>query len=250
MKAMLFAAGKGTRLQPLTNTLPKCLVKAGSKTLLEHNILYLKKAGVNTIIVNVHHLANQVVDFIAQRDFGVEVHISLEEELLETGGGLMKAKEHFINEETFVVCNSDVFTDFDLNVMIEIHKRNKNLATLAVSDRKTSRYFRFNEQDLLCGWENQTTGEEISWGHVDYHLQAFNSVQIISSEIFGHMGGFEQKFSTIPVYLQAAQKGKRIEAFSMKGAYWIDIGTIEKLEELRSFLNENPGGDSNPRLVL
>jgi len=246
MKAMLFAAGKGTRLQPLTNTLPKCLVKAGSKTLLEHNILYLKKAGVDTIIVNVHHLADQVVDFIAQRDFGVEVHISLEEELLETGGGLLNAKEHFINEEAFVVCNSDVFTGFDLSVMIETHKRNKNLATLAVSDRKTSRYLRFNEQELLCGWENQKTGEEISWGHVDYHLQAFNSIQVISSEIFGHMSGFEQKFSTIPVYLQAAKKGKCIEAFSMKDAYWMDIGTIEKLEELRHYLKKHPCEGSKP----
>lgn len=249
MKAMLFAAGKGTRLQPLTNTLPKCLVKAGSKTLLEHNIFYLKNAGVDTIIVNVHHLADQVIDFIAQRDFGVEVHISLEEELLETGGGLLHAKEHFINEEAFVVSNSDVFTDFDLSAMIETHKSNKNLATLAVSDRKTSRYLRFNEQGLLCGWENQKAGEVFAWSDVDYRLQAFNSVQVISPEFFGQMSGFEQNFSTIPAYLQAAKAGKRIEAFSMKKAYWIDIGTSEKLEKLRSFLNENPGEDSKPRTV-
>lgn len=236
MKAMLFAAGRGTRLQPLTNDTPKCLVKAGDRTLLEHNIHFLKRAGVSKIVINVHHLAEKVMTFVEAHDFGVDVRISHETELLETGGGLLKAVHHFEGEDAFVVCNSDIYTDFDLSAMIDAHRSGKNLATLAVADRETSRYLRFDDQLLLCGWEDRKSGESISWSDVQYTPRAFNGLQVMSSGIFEFMADMGKKFSTIPVYMFAAELGQRIQAFPMEDAFWMDIGTTEKLESLNQYL--------------
>lgn len=250
MKAMLFAAGKGTRLKPLTDRHPKCLVTAGNKTLLEHNILKLRAAGVDTLVINTHHFGDQVSTFIDSNDFGMTIHISREEELLETGGGLLHASEHFLNEEAFIVCNSDIYSDIDLGALISQHKQNQSLATLAVADRVTSRYLRFNEQDHLCGWENRKSGETISWNHDTFKTKAFQGTQIISPGLFDFMGDMGKIFSTIPVYMKAAQAGERISAFPMDHSYWIDIGTVEKLEALREHLHSSPGRDSNPDLVI
>jgi len=238
MKAMLFAAGKGTRLQPLTNDIPKSLVMAGNTTLLEHNIRYLKAAGINNLVINVHHHGQQIIDYLEKNDFGLDIHISKEKELLETGGGLLYARDQFKDEEVFVVCNSDIFTKLDLKEMVEVHRSNNNIATLAVSDRQTSRYLRFNEQGLLCGWENRKTGEAISWNEDPFKAKAFNGVQVLSAEIFDYMDNLGSVFSTIPVYLKAAQAGERISAYDLDDAYWIDIGTPEKLEELRGYLKQ------------
>ena len=239
MKAMLFAAGKGTRLQPLTDTSPKCLVTAGNKTLLEHNLRFLKESGVKSVVINTHHLAQQVIDFVKKNDFGVEIHFSQEADLLETGGGLLQAKSHFQDEEAFVVCNSDIYTDFDLKAMINTHLTSERLATLAVADRKTSRYLRFDDKAMLCGWENRKTGERVSWTENDHTTRAFNGVQVLSPKIFDYMHDFAKAFSIIPVYLKAAEAGEHISAYEIGGAYWIDIGTIEKLEELREYLRDS-----------
>lgn len=236
MKAMLFAAGKGTRLQPLTFEHPKCLIQAGGKTLLEHNIDYLKNAGVTTVVVNIHHLADQVADFLETRDMGVEILISREVDLLETGGGLLFAAHHFKDDAAFVVCNSDIYSNIDLSGMIDLHTQSRNLATLAVSDRTTSRYLRFDQNELLCGWENRKTADVITLNDQDYHTFAFNGLQVMSPEIFDFMTGRGKAFSTIPVYLDAAAAGRRIQAFRTDDAYWIDIGTVEKLESLRARL--------------
>ncbi|MCF7807013.1 MAG: nucleotidyltransferase family protein [Candidatus Marinimicrobia bacterium] len=239
MKAMLFAAGRGTRLQPLTNNTPKCLVKAGDRTLLEHNIQYLKNAGVDTVVVNVHHLADQVIAYVESQSFGVEIHTSHERDLLETGGGLLKARHHFEDEDDFVVCNSDIYTDFDLRVLLGTHRAENNLATLVVAQRETSRYLRFDDHSLLCGWENRISGESISWSSVHYTTKAFNGLQVMSPGIFDYMDGREQAFSTIPVYLDAAEQGERIQAFPMGDAFWMDIGTPEKLDALNEHLYHN-----------
>lgn len=241
MKALLFAAGKGTRLQPLSNHVPKCLVTAGDKTLLEHNIRLLKNAGVDSLVINVHHLAQQVIDFIDSHNFGLDIQISLEEELLETGGGLLFAADHFRGEEAFFVCNSDIYTDLDLSMLMADHLENKSLATLAVADRETSRYLRFNSKGLLCGWENRKTGDEISWNQDPFKKRAFNGIQVLSPKIFDYMNDLGSTFSSIPVYLKAAKAEALIKAYSMDGSYWIDIGTLEKLETLRQYLKKNDG---------
>ncbi len=233
---MLFAAGKGTRLKPLTDQHPKCLVTADDTTLLEHNIQLLKMNGVTSIVINTHYLSSQITDFVNQHDFGVEIKLSPEAELLETGGGLLHAANQFRNEEAFLVCNSDIYTDLDLRALTISHLEHNNLATMAVADRKTARYLRFNDQNLLCGWENQKSGEEIAWNNDPFHPLAFNGIQVLSPRIFGFMEAFGTAFSTIPVYLKAAEAGELIQAYRMDDAFWIDIGTIEKLEELRIHL--------------
>lgn len=235
---MLFAAGKGTRLKPLTDRHPKCLVMAGDKTLLEHNILKLKAAGVDTLVINVHHFAEQVVDFVESKEFGMTIHISREEELLETGGGLLHAVEYFQNEEAFLVCNSDIYSTLDLHALFNQHVDQNNLATLAVADRNTSRYLRFNEENYLCGWENRKTGDTISWNSDPFEAWAFQGIQVISPRLFKYMDGMGDIFSTIPVYMKAAQAGENIGSFPIGDAYWIDIGTVEKLEALRVHLKE------------
>jgi len=246
MKAMLFAAGKGTRLKPLTDRHPKCLVTAADTTLLEHNIRHLMQNGVTSIVINTHHFGQQIVEFIEAKEFEVDIQISEEKELLETGGGLLLAADHFRDEEAFLVCNSDIYTNLDLRSLVISHLENENLATLAVSDRKTSRYLRFNNQQLLCGWENGKTGEQISWNQDSYQTWAFNGIQVLSPGIFEYMDDFGSKFSTIPVYLKAAQAKARIAMHAMDDAYWIDIGTIEKLEELRAYLVTNPSRRLKP----
>lgn len=233
---MLFAAGKGTRLKPLTDRHPKCLVTAGDKTLLEHNILKLKSAGVDTLVINVHHFGEQVSDFITSNDFGMTIHISREEELLETGGGLLHASEHFLNEEAVIVCNSDIYSEIDFGKLVSAHKNSQSLATLAVANRETSRYLRFNEANHLCGWENQKNGETIAWNNDPFETWAFQGIQVISPRLFDYMDGMGKVFSIIPVYMKAAQAGENISAYPMGDAYWIDIGTVEKLEALREHL--------------
>ena len=235
---MLFAAGRGTRLAPLTDRHPKCLVRAGDKTLLEHNILKLKAAGVDTLVINVHHFAEQVIEFVRSKDFGLTIHLSDEKDLLGQGGGLLYASKFFQGEDAFLVCNSDLYTDLDLKALVSAHSDSECLATLAVAQRETSRYLRFDEQFNLCGWENRKTGESTSWDDRHFETWAFNGFQVISPRIFGFMDGLGTSFSTIPVYLKAAQSGEKIKAFAMDESYWIDIGTVEKLDLLREHLEQ------------
>ena len=233
---MLFAAGRGTRLAPLTDRYPKCLVTAGGKSLLEHNILKLQSAGVDTLVINTHHFSQQVKDFVRYKDFGLTIHISEETDLLGQGGGLLKASQYFQGEEAFLVCNSDIYSELDLNTLLSVHSESQSLATLAVANRETSRYLRFDQNNNLCGWENRKTGEKISWSTNSYEIRAFNGIQVISPGIFDYMDEPGTSFSTIPVYLKAAQAGESIKAFPMDQSYWIDIGTVEKLEILRQHL--------------
>lgn len=238
MKAMLLAAGKGTRLQPFTHNHPKCLAIAGGVTLLEHNIRFLKEAGVDYIVINAHHHSKQLIGYVKTHDFGVEIHVSEEAELLETGGGLLNAKEHFVNEEMFVVCNSDIYTDFKLKELIDHHRSRNNLVTLAVANRETARYLRFNDRAILCGWENCKTGDELSWNDDSYIKRAFNGFQVMSPGVFKYMEDRGSVFSTIPVYLAAAIEGEKVGAYEIDDAYWIDIGTPENLKELQMYLGD------------
>jgi NDP-sugar pyrophosphorylase family protein len=238
MKAMLFAAGEGTRLRPLTATRPKCLVSAAGRTLLEHNLLYLQAAGVDTVVINVHYLAEQILAFVAELNPRLSVHFSVEETLLETGGGLWLARKYFEQEEAFLVMNSDIYTELDLQQLLLHHRQTHNLATLAVADRKTSRYLRFDHRDRLCGWENRSTGESISWNTQAFQPLAFNGIQVLSPQIFAYMENRGPVFSTIPVFLDAARAGERVGAFTMNDTYWIDIGTKEKLAALEHYLTE------------
>lgn len=243
MKAMLFAAGRGTRLAPLTNRHPKCLVMAGDKPLLEHNIDKLRDAGADTLVINVHHFSEQVIDFVKAKDFGLTIHISEEHDLLGQGGGLLRAADYFQDEDSFLVCNSDIYSDLDLRRLVLAHEKTNGLATLAVAQRKTSRYLRFDAHLKLCGWENRKSGESAFWDNRSFKAWAFNGIQVISPKIFDYMQGFGSSFSTIPVYLKAAESGEDIEAFPMDDNYWVDVGTVEKLETLRAYLSGKEAGE-------
>jgi NDP-sugar pyrophosphorylase family protein len=237
MKAMVFAAGRGTRLAPLTDSHPKCLVEAGGKPLLQHCLEWLHSHGVSAVVVNTHHHADEVREWIkAFQLTGMELSISHEPKLLETGGGLLAARDHFQSEEHFLAVNSDVFTDLNLTALWDHHTSCNNLATLAVASRTSTRYLRFDEHQLLTGWENQKTGDSVHWGSEEDSRLAFNGIQVFSRNYFEHLEKHQGAFSNIPIFLEAARSGGRIEAYAMDSAAWFDVGTIEKLESLRRYL--------------
>ena len=236
MKAMIFAAGLGSRLKPFTDSHPKALAVVNGKTLLERNILYLQKFGIKEVIVNVHHFADQIIDEIEKHNgWGSTITISDErEEVLETGGGLKKAAWYFEGNKAFVVMNVDILTDLDLMEMIRSHEQEKPLATLAVTQRKSSRYFLFDTYDALCGWRNVQTEEEKPADLIDtqedYDLlkeKAFSGIHIISPDIFSLMKQ-EGKFSMVDVYLDLMKKNK-INSFDHSGGVLIDVGKPESL---------------------
>jgi NDP-sugar pyrophosphorylase family protein len=237
MKAMILAAGLGTRLKPFTDKHPKALAVVNNKTILQRNIEYLASFGITEILINVHHFADQLIDFVTKNNgFGSNISFSDErDEVLETGGGLKKARWFFEKESTpFVVMNVDVLTNMNLHAMIAQHQSDQPLATLAVSSRSTSRYFLFDESNLLCGWRNVKTGQEkISRKSENYIEKAFSGIHVISPQIFPLMK-MEGKFSMVDVYLDLA-KTNVIKAFDHTGSKFIDVGkpeSILKAEEL------------------
>ena len=237
MKAMLFAAGLGTRLGDLTKDKPKALVEIKGKTLLEYAVDYLKSYGVTTIVINVHHFAEKIIDFVEQKNnFGIEIIISDETDmLLETGGGLLKAKEYFDND--FVVYNTDILTDLKLNELIDYHKQNDLLGTLAVRKRETQRYIVFNENLLLSGWKNIATGEEIiTRKYSEENLRAFSGIHVLSPKIFPLLEKFGQKkFSITKAYIEFS-KTENIYGFEHNYGYWIDTGKPKDLEKAKSII--------------
>lgn len=228
---MIFAAGLGTRLKPFTDSHPKALAEVNGKTLLEHTIKYLQRFGIEDLVVNVHHFADQIEQAINDNSgYGSWVTISDEcEEVLETGGGLKKAADHFTGDEPFVVMNVDVLTNLDLGKMIEQHKDSEAMATLAVMKRDSSRQLLFDEHMLLCGWTNTGTGEQkISREVLSMFPFAFSGVQVLSPAILDMP--FTGKFSMIDVYLHFA-KTNLIKGFDHSGNIFIDVGKPESLEK-------------------
>ncbi len=231
MKAMILAAGLGTRLKPFTDKYPKALAIVNGKSLLQRNIEYLSSFGIKDVIVNVHHFARQIKDVIEKNNgFGSNITISDEsDEVLETGGGLMKAKHFFSQKESFVLMNVDVLTNMNLRIMIKQHNSLKPLATLAVTGRKTTRYFLFDDVGNLCGWKNKKTGEQkISKESKKYFEKAFSGIHIISPEIFSLIKR-KGKFSMVDVYLDLA-KSHTITAFDHSTSKFIDVGKPESIK--------------------
>jgi NDP-sugar pyrophosphorylase family protein len=230
MKAIIFAAGLGTRLKPLTLHKPKALVEYKNKTLLQHAIEKLTDAGVTDIIVNVHHFGEQIIDFVNQQNFKANISISDErDELLDTGGGLKKAAS-FFDDDLFIAYNVDIISNIDLKEMINIHNQSIPLATLAVKRRKSSRKLLFNEKMQLCGWENQVTNEKII-GREEAFVQnfSFSGIHIIDPLIFKQMPA-KNKFSIIELYLELSSKHS-ILGYIDKQDFWIDWGKVEQLNQ-------------------
>lgn len=231
MKAMILAAGLGSRLKPFTDAHPKALAMVNNKTLLQRNIEYLASFGIKDLIINVHHFAQQIKDLIQEKDgFGSNITISDEsDEVLETGGGLLKASWFFKDTiEPFVLMNADVLTDMDLGAMIIQHKRLQPVATLAVTSRHTTRYFLFDEMPDLCGWRNEKTGEQKMSREATYlSAKAFSGIHVISPKIFSLIKS-KAKFSMVDVYIDIART-HAIKAFDHSNNKFIDVGKPESI---------------------
>ena len=236
MKAMLFAAGLGTRLKPFTDNNPKALALVNGKTLLEHNIRYLQRHGIDDVVINVHHFASMIEDVLeANKGFGSKITISDERlEVLETGGGLKKAAHLLHNSDPFVVMNVDVLTNLDLSKIIAAHKADNALATLAVMDRPSSRHFLFDRAMSLCGWVNNTTNEKKESRDMHHALPfAFSGIQVVSAAVLNDMP-FEGKFSIVDEYLYLARQ-HTIRGYDHTGDVFIDVGKPESIEKAAGF---------------
>lgn len=230
MKAMIFSAGLGTRFKPWTEKHPKALAPVNGKPLLQRNIEYLQQFGIHEVVVNVHHFPDQIIAAVHKnKGWGSEVIISDESDVvLETGGGLKKAQTYFDKDEPFVTINVDILTDLDLNKLLQFHHRHKPLVSFAITDRKTSRNFLFDENARLCGWKNNSTGEErISIEKEGLIPKAYSCVVIFEPKIFPLIKQ-EGKFSLVDVYLELAGS-HLIMGYDHTGDKLVDVGKPESV---------------------
>jgi len=232
MKAMILAAGLGTRLRPLTNDRPKAMVRIQGIPLLEIVIRRLQFFGIREFIINTHHFADQITDFLKEKeDFGATIHISHEiAEPLETGGALKKAAPFFADGKPFLLCNTDILTTLDFYQFFQYHQKNKAIATLATRQRTTSRYLIFDEEHTLSGWINVKTGElkmaRPATGR--FQLHAFSGLHVIDPSLFQYFGKAD-RFSIIDTYLAAAEK-TTIKCYPDEGSIWLDVGKASAIE--------------------
>lgn len=243
MQAMIFAAGLGTRLKPLTDSMPKALVRVGGKPLIEHVIMKLKDAGVGRIVVNVHHFAGQIKSFLAANDnFGVDIRVSDESEmLLETGGGIKKAAPLFSPDEPVLIHNVDILSNVDLRKFYDSSTGND--ATLLVSDRKTRRYLLFDDDMTLRGWTNVETGEvrmknyELRIKNEELRKFAFSGIHIFSPRLFPLLENYPDKFGIMDFYL-GADSGANIKGYLKNDLRLMDVGKLDTLKDAEEFLKE------------
>jgi N-acetyl-alpha-D-muramate 1-phosphate uridylyltransferase len=241
MKAMIFAAGLGTRLKPITDTIPKALVPVCGIPLLEHVITKLVMHGFDEIIINVHHHAQKIIDFLKlKNNFNIRIEISDESDLLlDTGGGLKKASWFFDDGQPFLVHNVDIMSGLDLENFFESHMHSNALATLAVRHRPPQRYFLFDSNMNMCGWENRNTDEKIisRYSPTPMDSLAFSGIHVISPQIFEliHETG---KFSIVNVYLRLSTY-HTIKAYLHDAGFWIDLGKQQSINEAEDYLKRN-----------
>ena len=236
MKAMVLAAGLGTRLRPLTDDRPKALVEVAGRTLLEITLTRLKNFGVREVIVNVHHFADQIISFLAQHhNFGMRLEISREDDLLlDTGGGLKKAAWFFLrgnSAEPFLLHNVDVVSTIDLHAMIDAHRKNNSLATLAVQKRDSSRHLIFDQNRQLCGRRiGREASPQMVRGAEKPQELAFCGIHVISPRLLEQVTE-AGVFSIVDSYLRLAAAGQNITAFNADSFYWRDLGRPADLEQ-------------------
>ena len=252
MKAMILAAGLGTRLRPLTNDRPKALVEVAGRTMLEIALTRLRDFGIRDVIINVHHFADKVVDYLkANNNFRMQVEVSREDELLDTGGGLKKAAWFFLEnpnstDESFILHNVDVISTIDLRRMVQFHSEHQALATLAVQDRETSRYLLFDEHHQLCGRRaGRKENAELVRPSQQYQGLAFSGIHVISPR-FLTMVSEDGAFSIIATYLRLAAQGERIGAFRADEYYWRDLGKPENVEKAAQELRDGGSERQSP----
>lgn len=237
---MIFAAGLGTRLKPLTDNCPKALIPVGGKPMLQIVIEQLIRYGFHEIVINIHYLGEHIRQFLEQQhSFGIRIEISDEtDEILETGGGLWKARHFFDDGNPFLLCNADVLTNINLSEFYRYHLQQHAMVTLAVRNRPSSRYLLFDDENVLCGWENSRTNERIiprlSGERDALRPFAFSGYHIISPELFKH-NTKSGKFSMIDWYL-AVCGSQTIKAYHHDNDIWVDIGSVQQLQKAEELL--------------
>lgn len=240
MKAMILAAGLGTRLKPFTNSTPKALVPILGKPVIEHVILKLKKQGFNEVIINIHHFGDQIIDFIKSKNyFDIRIEFSDErDKLLDTGGAIKKASWFFDADESILIHNTDIISDVNLSAVYDNHIQNKAMATLVVNERESSRYLFFDENNNLKGWVNEKSGKTISssdYNPLKHHKLAFFGIHVLSGNAITYMKDFPDKFSIIDFYLSICDKNS-VHAFLANDNYMVDVGKLESLDRAEEFL--------------
>lgn len=234
MKALLLAAGLGTRLKPFTNNHPKALVPVQGKSVLEHNVRYLQRYGITDVVVNVHHFADQIIQAIHQADgWGSHIQVSDERaEVLETGGGLLFAEPLLRDSTGLITLNADILTDIDLNNLVDAHQKSQALITLAVTQRKSTRGFLVDEHGWLCGWTNTSTGEQkIQREASSYAFRAYSGIACYKPSVFQHIQR-TGKFSLTDLFLDLASE-QRVHTvdYTHHLHQWMDVGTPEKVDQ-------------------
>lgn len=245
-QAMILAAGLGTRLKPLTDTMPKALVPVGGKPLLEWNIRKLQAQGYDRFVINIHHFAQQIRDYVAQQDYAPLVHFSDEtSQLLETGGGLKHAQDLFSDEEPILIHNVDILDNVDYGWFARQHQSDED-AVLLVSQRKTKRYLLFDNAMHLMGWKNIETGEikspyeyvrrtGLSQHGESLNMFAFSGIHSFSPRLFPLMDRFPDRFSIIDFYLSVCHRS-HIVGLVKPDLNVLDVGKLDSLEQAEKFL--------------
>ena len=241
MNAFIFAAGLGTRLKPLTDTMPKALVPVGGKPLLAHVIEKLKAAGCKKIVINIHHFGDMIIDYVkSQNNFGIEILFSDERQMLLETGGAIKHAVDLLGDEPFLIHNVDILSNVDLKALIAAHSKADSAATLLVSKRNSTRALLFNAEGNLTAWTNKTTGEVKSpYSDIDIsnlNEFAFSGIHIFSPRLFKYFGAYPEKFSIIDFYLNTC-KDENIKAYTQEGLQLLDVGKLDSLEKAEKFVN-------------
>ena len=233
---MIFAAGLGTRLRPLTDKMPKAMVPFMGKPLLWYAVKSVEKAGAERVVVNVHHFAGIIEDYLKSEKWDSEVIISDErDELLDTGGGIVKALPLFKPGEPVLIRNADIVTSFDLKTLVDFHKSRNGDASLLVMERKSSRYLIFDDEMNMCGWKNEATGEKIMFRNCNSERDmGFCGIHILNYDYIASFGEV-RKFSIIEGYLNTGKR-KVLAGYELdKSTDWFDVGSVEKLREAEKF---------------
>ncbi len=232
MRAMVLAAGLGTRLRPLTNDRPKALVEVGGRTMLEITLSRLREFGIRDVIINAHHCADRLIDYLrANSYFGMNLEVSREDVLLDTGGGLKKAAHFFAgSSEPFLLHNVDVLSNIDFAAIVQVHRERGALATLAVQARSNARQLLFDERLRLCGRRIAGAPDEVARPSVCLMPFAFAGIHVISPAIFSAMTQ-EGAFAIIDAYLRLAVEGAKLGGFRADAYYWRDVGTADNLRQ-------------------
>lgn len=239
MKAMIFAAGLGTRLFPLTKDKPKALAPFAGTTLLGYNLKFLASQGIDSFIINTHHFADTIEEYLREnKNFGLDINISYEKELLDTAGGLAKVRNLLVDDKQILLYNVDVISDINIKKMLENHLKTNSDITLAMRKRETSRYLLFDRDDKMTGWKNEKTGEIITCAcdNDKSNKYAFSGISLLNVDILEKLGEVEKK-SLITYFLDIC-KDNIISANLHDDEYWFDCGSIEKLQIAEKFISE------------